>query len=148
MLVKMHIKFGNIGFIPSIEDNWPREEVNALPESPDQRILLLTRSPERQFLHIRLLGVARPDANPSGSFHVNVRRFLLFAVRAEFWGFCGYDSVRLARLRASIVCFLAEKEEEDNCTAEEDARPVEYPPPALVLGDKAADDRRKVVTSC
>lgn len=148
MLVKMHIKFGYIGFIPSIEDNGPREEVNALPESPDQRILLLARSPERQFLHIGLLGVARPDANPSGSFHVNSGRFLLFAIRAEFWGFGGCDSVRLVGLRASVICFLAEKEEEDDCTADEDARPVEYPPPALVLGDKAADDRRKVVTSC
>lgn len=148
MLVKMHIKPGKIISIPSIEDNGPREEVNTLPESPEQGILLLARSPERQFLHIRLLGVARPDANPSGSFHVNSRRFLFFAVRAEFWRFGGYDSARLVGLRASIICFLAEKEEEDDCTAEEDARPVEYPPPALVLGDKAADDRCKVVTSC
>lgn len=147
MLVNIYIKSGNVVSIPSIEDDRPREEVNTLPEAPEQRILLLARSPERQFLHIRLLGVARPDANPSGSFHVN-GRFLLFAVRAEFWGFCGYDGARFAGLRSNVVCFLAEKEEEDNCTAQEDARPVEYPPPALVLGDKAADDRCKVVTSC
>lgn len=89
MLVNMYIESGNIAPIPSVEDNGPREEVNTVPESPEQGVLLLARSPERQFRHIRLLGVARPDANPSSSFHVNSGGFLCFAVRAESWEFCG-----------------------------------------------------------